>query len=95
MQADYKNSSNYFLFLARFSENSFMRLGMVVAKKNIRLASRRNKIKRLIREQFRFCKQKIGLDLIVVAKKPAQDLDDKSLFLMLNQQFKQVLCQCV
>jgi ribonuclease P protein component len=46
------------------------RLGMVVAKRNVRLAVDRNKLKRLIRELFRQQHQQMqGLDVVVVVKR--------------------------
>ena len=46
------------------------RLGIVVAKRNVRLAVARNRIKRLVRETFRHQQQRLnGLDIVVVVKK--------------------------
>lgn len=43
------------------------RLGMAVAKKTLRRAVDRNRVKRLIRESFRFRQQELaGLDLVVM-----------------------------
>lgn len=53
------------------------RLGIVVAKKNIKLAVDRNRLKRLVRESFR--KQQLGLlglDIVVIIKKDATGLSD-------------------
>ncbi len=44
------------------------RLGLAVAKKRIRRANRRNRLKRLVRESFRENQNRLaGLDLVVVA----------------------------
>lgn len=46
------------------------RLGIVVAKRNVKLAVARNRIKRLVRETFRQQQQRLnGLDIVVVIKK--------------------------
>lgn len=46
------------------------RLGLVVAKRNVKLAVARNKLKRLIRESFRRQQVQLnGLDVVVVVKK--------------------------
>ena len=50
---EYKQCSGYFTFLSRKNQLSRSRLGIVVAKKHIPLAVKRNKIKRAIRESFR------------------------------------------
>ena len=51
------------------------RLGVVVAK-NIRKATRRNRIKRLVRECFRHHYFAAPLDLVVLARKTADTLDN-------------------
>lgn len=46
------------------------RLGIVVAKKNVRLAVARNRLKRIVRETFRQQQECLqGLDIVVVIKK--------------------------
>lgn len=64
----YRISSNAFLFLAMRNDVDHGRMGMVIGKKNIKLASRRNRVKRVLREAFRhyFCDESI--DLVVVAR---------------------------
>jgi len=48
------------------------RLGIAVARKRVRAASARNRIKRVIREAFRLTKHDlpIGIDLIVLPRNP-------------------------
>lgn len=56
--------------LARVGEQPQARLGIVVAKRNVKLAVERNKLKRLVRESFRMQQQNLnGLDVVVVIKK--------------------------
>lgn len=46
------------------------RLGIVVAKRNVKLAVDRNKLKRFVRESFRQQQQQLsGLDIVVIIKK--------------------------
>lgn len=55
---------------ARRGESSLARLGIVVSKKNVRLAVARNKLKRAVRESFRQEKNTLqGVDIVVVIKK--------------------------
>jgi len=61
------------------------RLGMVIAKKNVSKAIHRNRIKRQIRDSFRNTAQNLsGLDIVVLARKNASELDSKVLLSNLN-----------
>ena len=62
----FKVHQPHFLFLAKFTEQPNSRLGIVVAKKKVRRAHERNRIKRLARESFRLNQPKFGLDIDVV-----------------------------
>ena len=65
-----RSSDRYFSVLARARAQgvSQARLGLAVAKKRIRRANRRNRVKRLVRESFRENQDRLaGLDLVVIA----------------------------
>ena len=62
----FKVHQPHFLFLAKLTEQPQSRLGIVVAKKKVRRAHERNRIKRLARESFRLNQPKFGLDIDVV-----------------------------
>ena len=65
----FKVHQPHFLFLAKVSEQPHSRLGIVVAKKKVRRAHERNRIKRLARESFRLHQQNIELlDIVVMPK---------------------------
>ena len=65
----FKVHQPHFLFLAKHAEQSKSRLGIVVAKKKVRRAHERNRIKRLARESFRLHQQQINLlDIVVMPK---------------------------
>ena len=72
----YKVSSRAFLLLAQVNEVEPSRLGVIVAKKHIRRANRRNRIKRLVREHFRLTRLSVPLDLVVLAKAAADQMDN-------------------
>ena len=72
----YKVSSRAFLLLAQVTEAESSRLGIIVAKKHIRRASHRNRIKRLVREHFRLTRLSVPLDLVVLAKAAADQMDN-------------------
>ena len=65
----FKVHQPHFLFLAKFTEQPKSRLGLVVAKKKVRRAHERNRIKRIARESFRLHQQQIELlDIVVMPK---------------------------
>lgn len=68
--APLKVHQSHFLVLARFvSHSQPARLGLVVAKKKVRRAHERNRIKRLARESFRLSQPwAYPLDVIVMPK---------------------------
>ena len=72
----YKISSRAFLLLARVAEAEYSRLGVIVAKKHVRRASHRNRIKRLVREHFRLAGFSVPLDLVVLARVAVDQMDN-------------------
>ena len=72
----YKVSGKAFLMLASPGQGSNSRVGIIVAKKNIRRAVRRNRIKRLVREQFRLNHFDQPVDLVVLVRSAADQLDN-------------------
>ena len=74
-------SSQNFLILAKDQKSETARLGIIVAKKNVKLAVQRNRIKRLLRESFRNERESLPkLDIIVLAKKGANQTDNPAIF---------------
>jgi ribonuclease P protein component len=65
----FRSSHKHALLLARNGEENHSRLGLVVSKKNARLAVDRNRIKRVVRERFRLQRALFsGLDVVVMAR---------------------------
>ena len=65
----FKVHQPHFLFLAKYTEQPNSRLGIVVAKKKVRRAHERNRVKRLARESFRLHQQQLDqLDIVVMPK---------------------------
>ncbi|MFT6094190.1 MAG: ribonuclease P protein component [Pseudohongiellaceae bacterium] len=61
-------------------------MGLVIAKKNVGKAVQRNRIKRLIRQSFRTLKPTLNnLDLVVLARKDADKLENQAIVDQLNQ----------
>jgi ribonuclease P protein component len=86
-----KVSTAEILFLARKNNLSQPRLGLVIAKKNVRLSVQRNRVKRIIRESFRLQQHQLpGIDVIVLARKSLGELDNKQLHETCNQLWHQL-----
>ncbi|WP_245792340.1 ribonuclease P protein component [Teredinibacter waterburyi] len=83
--APLKASHPQFLILAKPNTLGRPRLGLIIAKKNVRKAVYRNRLKRLIRESFR-CKQHNlpAIDAIVLARRGTEDIVNQELTKILN-----------
>lgn len=78
--AKYKIHQSGFMLLAVPHTNTIARLGFVVAKRKVRRAHERNRIKRLARESFRLNHANLpALDIILMAKPDAQLLSNAEL----------------
>ena len=65
------------------------RLGLAVAKKHCRLASGRNRIKRIVRESFRRQQDTLGsIDVVVMNTPAAHKANNKALFASLEQHWQ-------
>ena len=90
--APLRTSHQHFLFLARINQLECPRLGLVIAKKHIRHAVDRNRMKRLIRETFRAKQQQlVGIDVIVLARKGMNDVTNAVLIEHLNGQWDRLI----
>jgi ribonuclease P protein component len=71
----FKLSHRHFLILAVPGTGPCARLGLVIAKKNIRLAVQRNRVKRVVRETFRQSQQQLdSLDIVFLARRGFETL---------------------
>lgn len=79
------------LVLARPNDLGGPRLGLVIAKKHVRKAHDRNKIKRICRETFRLRQHKLPpIDAIVLARRGADKLSPDELHSILNGLWKRI-----
>jgi ribonuclease P protein component len=63
------------------------RLGLAIAKKRVKLAVQRNRIKRIIRESFRLNQHELpAIDMVVMVKSGIDKLDNKEI----NQQLSKI-----
>lgn len=71
------------------------RLGLAIAKKQIRSAVARNRLKRLAREAFRTRRAQLaGLDLVVMARSAAASADKARLRLSLLRHLERLAGAC-
>jgi len=89
---DAKASHKHLLLLAKKNNQDDHRLGLVIAKKNVRLAVDRNRVKRLAREFFRQLPStksdtNTALDVVLLARRGIGDLDNAELSSILQQQW--------
>lgn len=72
--------------LARSNDLGHARLGLTVAKKHVKRAHERNRIKRLVRESFRLNQHELpAVDFVVIAKKGIADLSNPELTELLSK----------
>ncbi len=84
-------SHRFVLLLASRNRLQHNRLGLVVAKKNVKLAVQRNRVKRIVREFFRHCpRTDDSLDIVFLARKGIDQLDNKTLSTILRQQWQKL-----
>ncbi|WP_211830724.1 ribonuclease P protein component [Kistimonas asteriae] len=89
--ADIKVSHKHLLILAHRTTRETPRLGLVIAKKNIRHAVNRNRVKRMMRETFRLNQTSLEkLDIVVLARKGLDTLSNRQLQNLLEKQWLRI-----
>lgn len=86
----FRVSRPQFLILARPYDGETTRLGLVIGKKNISTAVQRNRIKRLARESFRLQKFDKPLDVIFLARRGADQLDNSQLLQLMQGSWRKL-----
>lgn len=72
------------------------RLGVIVAKRVMKRAVDRNRVRRLIRESFRHHQETLGgLDIVVLVRCNCSDKPTEVLFNCLKQQWRDLAKRCV
>jgi len=90
-QADLKVHGKGMMALARWNTLGHPRLGLVVSKKNVKLAVQRNRFKRLVRESVRLRQHQLPtLDIVVLARRGVHDLDNDTLHRQLHGMWKRL-----
>lgn len=84
-------SSNYVLLLAKSNALPHPRLGLAIAKRQVKLAVTRNRIKRIARESFRHNSHLLpNIDIIMLVRNQINKIDSKELHLCLASLWKQL-----
>ncbi len=90
-----KFSDNYLTVLARVNHLPKARLGLAIAKKKVKAAVSRNRLKRLIRESFRQHQHLLaGLDCVVLAKSGVDTINNQALYHSLAIHWQQIVRRC-
>jgi ribonuclease P protein component len=86
-----RSSDRYFTVLMRTSGKAQARLGLAIAKKQVRRAVDRNRIKRIVRESFRHHQQELAaMDIVVLARRDTAAADNATLFNSLKRHWKRL-----
>ncbi|WP_353961536.1 ribonuclease P protein component [Pleionea litopenaei] len=84
-----------FTVLFRSNLQNHPRLGLAIAKKQVRLAVDRNRIKRLIRECFRQQQHQLpNIDLVFMVRRDINQLDNAKIQSAIQHIWKQVAKKC-
>lgn len=67
------------------------RIGLTLAKKNVRKACQRNRIKRVVRDSFRCHQHDLPhVDIVVIGKKGLDDLDNEALHQLVQKLWRKL-----
>lgn len=78
-------SDQFFTVLIRPNELGRPRLGMAISKRRVKLSVGRNRIKRLVRENFRLSPDNFNADYVVLAGKQAATATNQQLWKSLEK----------
>ena len=89
-----RSSDRYFTVLARPNTQNHPRLGLAISKRKVKLAVQRNRLKRLIRENFRLSKHTVSADYVVMASQQGARGNNRSLFESLDKHWQILKKKC-
>jgi ribonuclease P protein component len=94
-QTDCKSADRCLVLLAHRNNLEHPRLGMAIAKKKIKSAVQRNRIKRLVRESFRNHRVSLlGIDIVVMSRSVAAETSNLVLLNNLQNHWKTLANRC-
>jgi len=72
------------------------RLGLAISRKTVKHAVARNRIKRIVRENFRLARQRLGgVDIVVMARREVLESTNLQLQQSLQHHWRQISKRCV
>jgi ribonuclease P protein component len=87
--------SPHLTLLARKNNLDHPRIGMAIPKKHIKSAVGRNRIRRIVREQFRRQQHKLpAIDIVVIAKAGIADLSNQEINKVLDKLWRKLVQRC-
>lgn len=90
-----KSTDRYFTLLAIKNQLEHPRLGLAIAKKNVKRAVDRNKIKRVSRESFRLQQHNsVAMDIVVLARRDAANASSAVLEKSLERHWLKLVKRC-
>ncbi|NOR71264.1 MAG: ribonuclease P protein component [Methylomarinum sp.] len=90
-----KSTDKYFTLLAIRNDYDHPRLGLAIAKKNIKKAVTRNLIKRAVRENFRLKQHElINIDIVVLARRDAANATSAILSKSIDKHWLKITNRC-
>jgi len=86
-----RSGDPFFTILYCRNDLGYPRLGLAIAKKRVRRAVARNRLKRIIRDSFRHAKsQLLGVDIVIMARDQSEQAVNQDLFTSLEQHWRAV-----
>jgi len=84
-----RSGDRFFTVLFCRNNLGYPRLGLAIAKKRVRRAVARNRLKRIIRDSFRQAKnQLLGVDIVIMARDQAEPATNGELFTSLKKHWQ-------
>lgn len=84
--------SSHFTILITQSNDDKARLGLAIAKKRVKLAVQRNRIKRLVRESFRLNQHQLPhIEMVVMVKSGIDELDNQQINKQLEKIWRKII----
>lgn len=91
----FKVHNKAFTLLARKNDLNHPRLGLVIAKKNLKFAHQRNRVKRVLRESFRLQQSELAsYDLVVLTRRDIAVLSKTDIIRLRDDLFARFSKRC-